>query len=616
MKSNAQKALAKELVLSWVRPKSNFIIVAPPMNASRQFFSKLTSEEFIYSVVKEAAQSICIAKLGTADFSSEIRFAKRVAVLWNVKLVDTGCDDAITILEFAVKSVKDRNHIPVIVVERFHEALDKLGEDIGTSLRNLEHEHDLKTVVELPVSLQVLRDRWETRDEGKAPFLASDWGQGHSHKLLKGYSAQEILELGGSYEIGAESCGEISRVTGGLIDVVDRLMAEVGGKTGVGLMRFMQSRSAELCARLVSWIDPQNAAHLYKKALVNMLAPEFNMKSIAQVSLHDWADILLDKKGFLNCKILAWASITELSKIPEDSVHSTLETMFNERRFIDARQILRVLESTDKRNTRYWSVISLINDFCIDSNDVFTKSQSWGDAREGLLAIGQIARSHNIGVCQAERLMSWSPLVDLLHRFFLDSDSTSRRIEVFVCENYSLADSYPFVQLLRLRLELSKGLEVFQSLQSIVPLPESLLQIYVYYKYDIRFWDFAGLENAEKDAIRDYSKKNFVISRTSGFLNYAELLYIIAWRSADLPPEARMILDLQEVMKFERLYEVRGDAVHSTSFAQVENREEYVLFCTVLIDRFWRCLAGGEFEYILASRSSSMIELLKSMELE
>lgn len=616
MKSNAQKALANEVVLSWIRPKSNFVIVAPPMNASRQFFSKLTSEDFIYSVVKEAAQRISIAKLGTADFSSEIGFAKRVAVLWNVKIVDSSSDDATTILEFAVKSVKRRNHIPVIVIERFHEALDKLGEDIGTSLRNLEHEHDLKTVVELPVSLHVLRERWEKRDEGKAPFLASDWGQGHNHKLLKGYSGQEILELGASYQVGAESCNEIQCVTGGLIDLVDRLLPEVGNKTGVGLVKFIQSRSVELCSRLVSWIDPQNSAHLYKKALVKMLAPEFKMTSVAQVRLHDWADILLDKKGSLNCKILAWASIAELSKIPGESVRSTLEVMFRERKFIDAREILRVLEGSDRQNVQSWSLISAINDFCIESNDVFTKSQSWGDARESLVALSQMAQSQNLGVCQIEQLLSWNPLVDFLHRYFLDSGFTSKRIEVFLCENYSVMDSYPFIQLLRLRLELSKGFDVFQSLQSIVPLPESLLQIYAYYKYGIKFWNFPGLEDAEKNAIKDYSKKSFLISRVSGFLNYAELLYIIAWRSSELPSEVRMVLDLQEVIKFERLYEVRGDAVHSTSFAQVGNHEEYIVFCSVLIDRFWRCLVGEDFKYNLSDRGVPMIELLKTMEIE
>ncbi|MDI1331737.1 hypothetical protein [Pseudomonas sp.] len=616
MKSNAQKALASEVVLSWMKPKSNFVIVAPPMNASKQFFSKLTSEDFIYSVVKEAAQRISIAKLGTADFSSEIGFAKRVAVLWNVKILDSTCDDATTILEYAVESVKSRNHIPVIVIERFHEALDKLGEDIGTALRNLEHEHDLKTVVELPVSLQVLRERWEKRDEGKAPFLASDWGQGHNHKLLKGYSGQEILELGDNYKVGAESCSEILCATGGLVDLVDRLLPEVGNKAGVGLTKFLQSRSVELCTRLVSWIDLKNSAHLYKKALVKMLAPEFKMTSVAQVRLHDWADILLDKKGSLNCKILAWASITELSKIPGESIRSTLELMFKERRFIDAREILKVLEGSDKHNSESWSLISVINDFCIASNDVFIKSQLWGDARDSLVALGQLAQSQNLGKCQVEKLLSWNPLVDFLHRYFLDSNSTSRRIEVFLCENYSVMDSYPFIQLLRLRLELSKGFDVFQSLQSIVPLPESLLQIYAFYKYGIKFWNFSGLDDAEQSAIKEYSKKSFLISRVGGFLNYAELLYIIAWRSSELPFETRMVVDLQEVIKFERLYEVRGDAVHSTSFAQAGNHEEYILFCSVLVDRFWRCLVGEDFKYSLSDRSAQMIELLKSMETE
>lgn len=107
-------------------------------------------------------------------------------------------------LHCAVEFVTERGEYPVLIIKRFHEALSKLGEDIGTTLRNLEHDFALKTVVELPVSINTLRVKWEQENRELTPFLVSDWGQGHIHKLLKGYDINEIDNLFKSNKLNKE----------------------------------------------------------------------------------------------------------------------------------------------------------------------------------------------------------------------------------------------------------------------------------------------------------------------------------------------------------------------------------------------------------------------------
>lgn len=155
------KRLAVLIINSWAKKKSNYIIISPPMSDSHLFFKFLNDRQVINETLKDHSELLCIAVLDTSDFKTEIAFSHKVCKSWGINDNDLNLNDPTEMLYTAIQQVVDKGMTPILIVKRFHEALKKLGEDIGTTLRNLEHEFNLKTVVELPVSITSLRTRWE-----------------------------------------------------------------------------------------------------------------------------------------------------------------------------------------------------------------------------------------------------------------------------------------------------------------------------------------------------------------------------------------------------------------------------------------------------------------------
>ncbi|WP_273860954.1 hypothetical protein [Pseudomonas sp. LA5] len=593
MKINSQKLLAEEIIRSWLKPTSNYVVIAPPMSGSNHFFAELTSPPNIHRIVSKSADLIAIAKLDNRDFHNDLLFAKRVAVKWGVlqSVNDSTFDDPLEVMNFAVARLVEAGKIPVIIIQRFHEALKKLGEEIGIHLRNLEHEYNLKTVVELPVSLDVLRQRWDAIEKEKAPFLQSDWGQGHSHKLLKGYSLAELKEKSVTNKLSQGIADELFSATAGMVELVDRLLPDLEGKNTNGAARYIQSRSLELCERLVRWLDPQNLSHVYKKSVVNLLDPQLCVGSAINLRHHDWADIILDKTHRLNCKMLAWASVFVLARQSEPSFIQGLRLLIDTKKYDQAAPVLEILIETDERSSHKWEAVKLVNDFSSLTQKLFLEGVHWHQASRILFLLDAIRQQIESEALTLESVLAWRPLVSMLSDFSREvQNNRDARIETYLCQNYTREEVLPFFHLLKLRLQSTSLLDPYLALQSIVTQPEAILQIYSYYALGIEFWNFEGLAPEEKEKIKGFSRKSITINCTSNPLGFVELLYLAAFRTKDLDTSSQFIRGYEDIDKFEKFYEVRKGQVHSTAFAQEARTREYVDFCHTLIERAFECI--------------------------
>lgn len=593
MSINSHKILAEEIIRSWLKPTSNYIVIAPPMSGSNHFFAELTSPQTIHRVVAKSADLLAIAKLDNRDFHNDLLFAKRVAVKWGVlkSVNENTSDDPLEVLDWAVGRLVDVGKIPVIIIQRFHEALKKLGEEIGIHLRNLEHEYNLKTVVELPVSLDVLRQRWDAIEKEKAPFLQSDWGQGHSHKLLKGYSLAELRDMSATSKLNQGIADVLFSATAGMVELVDRLLPYLEGKNTNGAAMYIRSRSFELCERLVRWLDPQNLSNVYKKSVVNLLDPQLCVGSAINLRHHDWADIILDKTFKLNCNMLAWASVFVLARCSEPSFIQGLRALIETKKYSQAVPVLNILIETDEHSSQKWAAVKLINEFSALTQKIFLEGDHWHQASRILLLLDASRLQIETDVITLEGVLAWRPLVSMLGEFSREvQNKKDARIETYLCQHHSRDEVLPFFHLLKLRLQSTSLLDPYLALQSIVTQPEAILQIYSYYVLGIQFWNFEGLSSEDKEAVKMFSRKSITINCTSNPLGFVELLYLAAFMSKDFDTSDQFIRNYEDIDKFERFYEVRKGQVHSTAFAQETKTREYVDFCHVLVTRAYACI--------------------------
>ena len=189
--------------------------------------------------------------------------------------------------------------------------MERLGEDFGTALRDLDKALRLTTVVELPVSLKMLKSRWET-DPEKTPFLNSDWGQGHIEKILRGYSRDEINNLVRERGGTKEHADFLFGATGGLPELVDRLIGRVSELDRRSYEKWVRSQAKNWCARLISWLD--SPGHFtYTRLVAQSLSSSHAHHGPTSLASHPWKSILQGNDGRTSCMLLAWASIDHLA---------------------------------------------------------------------------------------------------------------------------------------------------------------------------------------------------------------------------------------------------------------------------------------------------------------
>lgn len=577
----SQMDLAKLIAESWRRKNSNFIIVTPPMSGDRGIIDLLASRPFLYEVLEEESSSFRVANIDSANVRDELSFANSVAKAWGVSPEADAEDDAVTILEQSCERVVRQKLIPILIVQRFHEALDRLGENIGTALRNLEHSHRLKTVVTMPVKLTTLRERWEVMNRVGTPFLASDWGQGHSVKVLQGYTRQELVSLFESQGKTAAQAEIVHNATGGLKQLIDRLADEIGNKQGQGLERFLRAKSVDLCDRIVKWFDATNSSQKYKKSLVNMMSPSLYQNTAGLIATHDWASIILDKNGGLTFKMLAWACYQHLAQQPSHSWLPTLSGIIRKQDFLSAGLLIEEFAEIDERNGDYWRLVKLALDFSNVGEKLFSEDVDWQIWKKNLDLLRGGVLEFGVDVKYISALDSWEALFKFLDEFHLHKRVHQNiRLERYVCEKISRDNTFVFFQLLRLRLHVAKGYQPFQGVQSIVTMPESILQIYAYLFFDMAFWSYDGLGGELSSEFESFLKRQYKIhGRTLGYSDLAHLISFFSHKSS----RGRMLVSPEKLAAVLQKYEMRKELTHSTAFTSSEGTRAYQDFCEELL---------------------------------
>ncbi|HBP1360096.1 hypothetical protein ACM71F_30430 [Pseudomonas aeruginosa] len=579
--SKLQHELCKQIIKSWLSSRSNYIVVAPPMSGEPDFISQISKRELGYEVLADKYRKFSIACLDSANFRNDLDFACKVSSSWGVPRNAAGCDDAVSVLESACDDVLSRGLEPILIIQRFHDALERLGESIGTALRNLEHTHRLKTVVTMPVRLTTLRERWEIRKSETAPFLASDWGQGHTTKLLYGYTKEELEPLVAGND--AKSQAEILyKATAGYKQIVDRLAEDIRGKNNRGLEAYLRSKSTELCERLVSWIEAPNSSHAFKKALVKLEHPGLYPSAAELIACHDWAASLIGKDGSLSFKMVAWACQDFLARQPGYTWLPDLTDRIKKKDAGGAIAIVNAIMQLDGINKEHWECISASLSLTQLGDNFFSDDEDWAAPRLKIERLAGVLASLPKENQHSEELSQWSSLFSFLEDYQLHKRTyPESRLERFVCDTDEPEAIPMLLQLLSLRLSAALDFTAFQGIQSVLTMPESILQVYGFKKYNLMFWDFQGLEHIELGEFKKFVGYNY---RLEGkILGHSDLAHLVAFRSSKSPGSI-FISDREKLSFALRMYDTRKELAHSTAFASSGECRSYQEYCLNLLN--------------------------------
>lgn len=607
----AERKIIQDILNNWATGRSNTIIVAPPFTRPRFIFDSLASSQYREKYAPQLDRSFAISKLDTPDFKSELDFVDAALKAWGIQPPSNkNIYGPIELLEYGVRLLAQRAVKPVLMIQRFHEALDKLGEDIGTSLRNLEHDHALITVVELPISLHTLRERWDLQG-GKSPFLASDWGQGHRAKLLKGYNKSEIQGLLQNCSEPTDVAETIFQLTSGLPFLADVLIKDYPPNKEVILQR-ARNDAGEICRRLIKWLDQPNE-NTYKRALANALHA---LPVDTSIEHHDWQDLLCGERDRVRPTILAWASVKELLASRDELFFGSLAVLIRSKKFYEALEVIHAYGEAIDTGSRRWTALKHCLEFSCYS-DPF--NPRWGSLNHCLAEIEVFIRS-NDGDSSAQALKMLLPWKNLCYQMCEFDRAAEKkkglRIEQFVVNHASLMDCVEnFLEFTDLRLNSAREMSDYQFVKSIIEQPESLIQVYSFLKYGVKFWSFQGGDSAAVTRISEVMRQDFRMPSAGSKLGFVELLYICYDHGKSRGKQCSLIPDFSVIKEMESMYEIRKQQVHSMSFVSPQEAIDYFSFCAGLIKSFREeiqvlrkssklCIAGEVAETLLTQIKS------------
>ena len=605
--------LATEVVCSWASKRSNYIIVAPPLSEPHRVFQLLADTEFQHRVLEKRADRLAVARIGQSDFRSHTRLATAVLDGW-------GLSDKVTIdpeyplgaLELALELLKEREGIPVVLVDRFHDAIKWIDGDFGITLRDLENDHFLKTVVAIPVSLEELQRRANADPKGSL-FLQSDWGQGHREKMLKGYSESEVAVLLKENAYGEEFAKLMYRATAGLPDLVDRLHDEIGTMNPNSFEHFLRAESSSRCSRLLDWLDC-SGEDLYQRLAAESLSR--NDVRIRGTSLadHSWADMLLKKDGSFNCLMLGWASIEQLSRAHNRAFIDVITDHARSRRFSHVEALLPSARNANNPDGEIWKALMIVNRFCC-STDVYQRE--WSESRRCLLEIIQLAKhSANEHIQQAaDKLSQWAPLTDLMCEYFSRKKTRKDvRLEEFVCQQKTQDAFTAFLQLHQLRLQMAANLDPLPAMKSVIELPESLMQVFGFYKFELQFWNFQGIVEDERKMIEELLKRPFTSPPKGQRLSFHALLWLSHAKAENAKLDDRLFGCPSDLLALEEQYQARCEQVHSASFVSSVDWNSYRCSCLEFIELVAKDVLGEKLVAALPDPAQCFCDLLNVLQ--
>lgn len=588
------RKVAERIVKSWGMPRSNYIIVAPPLVPSNGLYKLLRDKEF-WEQCGINENNLAVAYVSDTSYINSDTLVNRISESWGVTLAPEDGDDYLDRLYVATDRVSKSGRAPVVLLPKFHKAVEKLSWDLGTQMRNLEADFSLKTVVDLPVPFSALRDRWRVTP-GKEAFICSDFGQGHSTEYLRGFTQTEAAGILRDYSVIPDLDNFIFSWTGGLPELLDWACREAQGvESEVALKPRLLRGASEQCSRFVKWLDAE-CEHTFKELIVVKYLELRVRNSITKLDDHDWKGILVDKNGGLKIRLLGHACHQEMATRNGSKYVRSIADMAQEERFQEALQFVENPPGPVSNDIwfKVWANVVRIEVLSAADDLVWKKVMRLANE-----AIGLVEKSGESGLeLMKLALHDWVNFAKIMEKASRAEKNASDTRAIDYLAGRDGVEPQPVVaaKLLSLKIANAERMDVpSQKINSIFVLPEVVLQLYCAYQLKMSVWSAPKFDQKLLEDVNAFwPQKDYQLPKEGVRLSFNNMLNMGWAKMQSMPAEKRLFDTYDEVKELEPFYErCRNPRGHTITHTTNEEWIEYKETCVKLIRRFCGVVLPG-----------------------
>lgn len=602
MTPKSHQQVAERIAHSWTSGTQNFVIVAPPLTLPDSVFLLLNDEDFL-SRIGIPIRELSIATVADYQFANSEQFVKRICSSWEVPAREGDVIDHLDVLEHATEVICDSGKRPVILLPRFHKALEKLSWSLGARLRELEHQYGLSTVVEIPIPLSRLRDRWENISS-KEDFICSDFGQGHLRIDIGPMSKREIESELLNQGAKKEWAEQILEMTGGLPGLVKWLSAEASSISDARQLDVLARNGAkEHMKRFVQWLDAPGSDY-FAQSIAGLYVGIATGDELATIKQHDWTKLLVNRRGDLIIKLLGVAC-TQTGKFSEVThLRNVVAQMIAARRYLNVTELIDRLPEphrTDERFALYDTLAKVLFNYEGISPD-------WGGLKKKLSSARQQCAQQSLEQIPdslTKCLKELEEFVCVAVHWNQEVSANSRsdwRLGDCLCgrdnhhEKSSVRAALQFVAHKLEQAELLGQQDHGAAYKAILEIPEQILQMYCSLALDLPIWSCPELDELTLKQINELWKgSDFKKPRIGARMGFNDLLYVGWGLSRDRASEEQLMPDEEDILHWNSLYtSLRSQAAHSTIEITRGEWIRYLEDCDRLFSRLCSVLNQGE----------------------
>lgn len=611
--------MASEISRDLMRNQVNCIVIVPPKGAPEKLFDLLSDVGFHEQIHGKSCSELAIAKIERAHFRSEECFLLEAARQFGVSITEDV--NAAIQLRLIVDKVAKKGRRPVLLVPRFHEAMERLGEDFGSALRELDKASCISTIVEFPVNHLTLKAHWDS-DTNKGVFLNSDWGDSHQDMFLSGYTRDEVIKIAkqssnNSWHLDdafASKAEFLFDCTGGIPELVDHLVRRLNDSSFESYKMWVQSQSTNLCVRLLKWLDIPGS-FTYTRLVASSLSKSNPTESKITLASHSWGRLLLGKDGLTGCKLLAWACINRLAESDEANYCLSIRNSIRDRRVSEYIPQLTYLSNKGSPNWEYWKFILLLSRFSCAS-DPFSPDL-WLEASNHLKALENLAdasRNKDMLVIVEKIVRDWHTLVARLSGFMKLKDRYKfNTLEQYICAELKEDDVVAYLAFLSLKLRIARqNPSPYLSLRSVVELPEALFQVFCKSKFKISIWNPPEFSCEDIERIKKLTNISYDSAKAGKSYGFMDMLCLNLLKSTDQPLDQTLVRDEAEFRHLLEMYSKgRSITSHGTAGIVDSDWDDYYERCIQLVERAKIVLLGTDASINLLNPEVILMDLLK-----
>lgn len=392
------RELIEEIHRSWRKDKPrSFSVEIPPGCGATWFARELVDKNRNADFFKTVKLRVC--SLDGKEFASAHKrddlgwiFIRRIIREWGVNKIfkPTYPDydstmiedhDVSGMLSKAINCIHNQNEHPILVIDNFNRPARNL-DNILVMLRSREEDTLLSTVVISPVSLSVLKRRWQDQD---IFFATSNYGDNHLRRFLGTMTADDLNTI-----LREENAEGITRE---IISLIEKVLGNraVSYYLGISLFKELSERSGEIDLskmekelhdtipmafdRFIKWLRHRGSDSLIHD-ITAISDGEGNKKKLENLRNHQWKDLLLKHNYLgLSCEGLAIAAKQAMGTDIEPERDSRLERVCHSLKYRDQFLNLAHLENWLRQFPEEQQDSALMMVECLSQNYFFSRER-------------------------------------------------------------------------------------------------------------------------------------------------------------------------------------------------------------------------------------------------